>query len=115
MRAWGIKPVCAVGLIAVLTGCEEKDPTSVLIDDTPGTLQRQPGRADCAPDNGGITLPAGFCAVVVADLVMDGEPAKARHMVVTPSGDLFVALNSARNENPTFGIIGLRDRNGDGR
>jgi glucose/arabinose dehydrogenase len=74
------------------------------------------GKLRCNADNGGITLPAGFCAVVVADLVDDlGQPALARHMAITPSGDVFVAINSPRNKNPTFGIIGLRDRDGDGR
>jgi glucose/arabinose dehydrogenase len=72
-------------------------------------------RVECAPDNGGITLPEGFCAVVVADLTMDGEPARARHLAVTPSGDIFVAINSPRNNQPQFGIIGLRDTDGDGR
>ncbi|MEP6729515.1 MAG: PQQ-dependent sugar dehydrogenase [bacterium] len=67
----------------------------------------------CDVNNGGITLPAGFCATVVADLVMDGQPANARHMVVTPSGDLFVAINND-GTNPGFGIIGLRDADGDG-
>jgi glucose/arabinose dehydrogenase len=74
------------------------------------------GKLKCDPGNGGITLPAGFCAVVVADLVNDaGQPALARHLAVTPSGDVFVAINSPRNNNPTFGIIGLRDTDGDGR
>jgi glucose/arabinose dehydrogenase len=74
------------------------------------------GKLRCTADNGGITLPAGFCAVVVADLVDDlGQPALARHMAVTPNGDVFVAINSPRNNNPAFGIIGLRDRDGDGR
>jgi glucose/arabinose dehydrogenase len=68
----------------------------------------------CDPDNGGITLPDGFCAVVVADLVSGTEPARARHMVVTPNGDVFVAINSPNNNNPPFGIIGLRDTDGDG-
>ena len=45
---------------------------------------------------------------------MGGQPARARHMAVTPSGNIFVAINSPRNEQPAFGIIGLRDTNGDG-
>ncbi|MFL5634322.1 MAG: hypothetical protein ACJ78J_09525, partial [Gemmatimonadaceae bacterium] len=69
----------------------------------------------CDANNGGITLPPGFCAVVVADLVMNGRPALARHIAVTPSGDIFVAINSPRNQNPAFGIVGLRDRDGDGK
>lgn len=67
----------------------------------------------CDVNNGDITLPAGFCAVVVADLVMDGKPAAARHLVVTPNGDVFVAINPG-TVNPSFGIIGLRDIDGDG-
>jgi glucose/arabinose dehydrogenase len=69
----------------------------------------------CDADNGGITLPAGFCAVVVADLVVGGKPAPARHMAVTPSGDLFVAINNPSDQNPAFGIVALRDTNGDGK
>jgi glucose/arabinose dehydrogenase len=46
---------------------------------------------------------------------MDGRPARARHIAVTPSGDVFVAINSPGNQNPSFGIVGLRDTNGDGR
>jgi glucose/arabinose dehydrogenase len=34
---------------------------------------------------------------------------------VTPNGDVFVAINNPSNSNPTFGIIGLRDADGDGR
>src|SRR4051812_15053365 len=66
----------------------------------------------CDANNGGITLPSGFCAVVVADLTNNGQPAAARHMAITPNGDLFVAINSPSNVNPAFGIIGLRDTNG---
>src|SRR5688500_14909605 len=68
----------------------------------------------CDSDNGGITLPDGFCAVVVADLTSNGAPARARHLVVAPNGDLFVAINSPSNNQPPFGIIGLRDTDGDG-
>ena len=59
----------------------------------------------CDPDNGGITLPAGFCAVVVADQV--GAP---RHLAVGPNGDLFVALQSRPG-----GVLALRDTTGDGK
>jgi glucose/arabinose dehydrogenase len=69
----------------------------------------------CDTDNGGITLPAGFCAVVVADLTVGGSAADARHMAVTPNGDVFVAINAGSNIQPAFGIIGLRDTDGDGR
>jgi glucose/arabinose dehydrogenase len=69
----------------------------------------------CTPGNGGITLPAGFCASLFADLLLiDGDTARLRHMVVTPAGDLFVAINSPGNNNPSSGIIGLRDTDDDG-
>src|SRR2546426_6324379 len=59
----------------------------------------------CDADNGGITLPAGFCAVVVADQV--GAP---RHLAVAQNGDLFVALQSRPG-----GVLALRDTTGDGK
>ena len=62
----------------------------------------------CDSDNGGLTLPPGFCAVVVADNV--GAP---RHLVVAPNGDLFVALENRRGG--PGGVLALRDTTGDGR
>ncbi len=101
--------------LLLIAACSDDDPAGiVLVTDTTQAALRTPGRARCAADNGGITLPSGFCAIVVADLVVGGQPARARHLVVTPSGDIFVAINSPRNEQPAFGIIGLRDGNGDG-
>jgi len=88
-------------LLSVLTACAD-DPTAPAAN------------VECRPDNGGITLPAGFCAVVVRDLVTDGVAARARHIVVTPNGDVFVAINSPNNNNPPFGVIGLRDNDGNG-
>jgi len=90
-----------VVLASVLISCAD-DPTA------PGA------NVQCSPDNGGITLPAGFCAVVVSDLVTNGVAARARHLTVTPNGDVFVAINSPSNNNPPFGIIALRDHDGDG-
>ena len=57
---------------------------------------------NCAPDNGGITLPKGLCATVFADSL-----AGPRHLVVAPNGDVFVGLQSG-------GVMALRDKNGDG-
>src|SRR5438445_429454 len=59
----------------------------------------------CDSDNGGLTLPAGFCALVVADQV--GAP---RHIAVAPNGDLFVALES---RGASGGVLALRDTSGD--
>ena len=64
-------------------------------------------------DNGGITLPQGFRALVVADDLMTGrKTAKSndylRFLAIAPNGDLY---------GKTFrgGIFALRDNDGDGR
>ncbi len=62
----------------------------------------------CDSDNGGITLPPGFCALVAADGL-----GTARHLVVAPNGDVYVALQSG--EGTPGGVVALRDANGDGR
>ncbi len=58
--------------------------------------------ADCDADDGGLTLPDGFCAVVV------GEVGAARHLAVRENGDVFVKLREG-------GVVALRDTTGDGR
>ncbi|MGH8397897.1 MAG: PQQ-dependent sugar dehydrogenase [Gammaproteobacteria bacterium] len=54
-----------------------------------------PALADASPcdaGNGGITLPAGFCATVFAD-----DLGTARHIVVNGNGDVYVALLSPKH------------------
>ena len=62
----------------------------------------------CAPDNGGLTLPAGFCATGFAD-----EVGHARHLVVASSG----VGRYYRNDTPPAGgfLVALRDTTGSGR
>ena len=108
-----------LALLALIGACTERptEPRSVAPTNADrGGMEEEHrvGKVRCDADNAGITLPPGFCALVVADLVEDGQPAQARHVAVTPNGDLFVAINSPNNRNPSFGIIGLRDRDGDG-
>ena len=105
---------CSVVFGITLSACTDTPTAPARLDISPLANRVSP-RVQCDPNNAGITLPPGFCAVVVADLVIDGGPARARHLAVTPSGDVFVAINSPRNQNPSFGIIGLRDTDGDGR
>ena len=69
----------------------------------------QSGPPACDPDNGGITLPTGFCAVVAADNLGVG-----RQMVVAANGDLFVSLRNVDAKTPGA-IMALRDANGDGK
>ena len=59
-----------------------------------GGEQRSALSDRCDRGDGGITLPAGFCASVFAD-----EVGVARHMVVTPTGDVYVALEDARRSS----------------
>ena len=73
----------------------------------PGAQSRAAAPA-CDAGNGGITLPQGFCAVVVAHGL-----GAARHMATAPNGDLFVALNG--DGGRAGGIVALRDTNGDGK
>lgn len=67
----------------------------------PGLAQSGPR---CRPDNAGLTLPPGFCALIVADSV-----GQARHLVVSPEGVIYVALSGANG-----GVLALRDADGDG-
>jgi len=67
----------------------------------------------CDPDNGGITLPQGFCALVVAN-----DVGTARHIAVAPNGDIFVATQSrgGRGTPETGGgVVALHDADGDGK
>ena len=63
----------------------------------------------CDPDNGGLTLASGFCALVVAK-----DVGRARHMAVRPNGDLYVAIDNGPGAT-VGGILALRDTDGDGR
>ncbi len=63
-------------------------------------------RVDCDPGNGGIRLPAGFCATVFADHV-----GPARHIAVRANGDVYVSLSRPYHGG---GIAALRDTDGDG-
>ena len=67
----------------------------------------------CDPDNGGLELADGFCAVVVADGLQN-----PRHIDVAPNGDVYVHNrgNRGRAENePGGGVVVLRDDDDDGR
>jgi glucose/arabinose dehydrogenase len=59
----------------------------------------------CASDNGGLTLPAGFCATVVASQV-----GPVRQIAVAPNGDLYAAVSDG-----DAGVVAFRDRDNDGK
>lgn len=58
-------------------------------------------------NNAGLKLPQGFGALVVAN-----DLGGARHLVVTPQGDIYVKLSDVKNGK---GIVYLHDDNGDGK
>lgn len=59
-------------------------------------------------DNGGLILPKGFEALVVADSI-----GRARHIAVNTNGDIYVKLRSSAAGEP--GNVALRDTNNDGK
>lgn len=68
-----------------------------------GFLVPSPG-AVCQPGNGGLTLPAGFCAAVLAEGL-----GPVRQLAVGPGGEVFAALSEG-----DAGALVLVDRDGDG-
>src|ERR1044072_2765707 len=63
----------------------------------------------CDADNGGLTLPQGFCAAVIAT-----DVGRARHLVVAPNGDVFVSTQTA-GRGSGGGVVALRDTDNDGK
>lgn len=96
-RAWRV-PVLAAASCLPLVGCAAVSDEAV------------PDSSDvrCDAEDGGLTLPAGFCALVFADDL--GSP---RHLVVRQDGALFAAIRNRRDVRG--GIVALRDTDGDGR
>ena len=63
----------------------------------------------CDADNGGLVVPEGFCATLVA-----GQLGPVRQLTVAPNGDLYAAL-SGKPGDGTGGVLAFRDRNHDGK
>lgn len=63
----------------------------------------------CDPDNGGLVLPEGFCATLVAS-----QLGPVRQLSVAPNGDLYAALSGEPGDN-TGGVLAFRDKDGDGK
>lgn len=59
----------------------------------------------CDPDNGGLVLPDGFCALVVAD-----QTGPIRHIAVAPNGDIFTGRSGREG-----GLMLFHDSDGDGK
>ncbi|MEO7985601.1 MAG: PQQ-dependent sugar dehydrogenase [Gemmatimonadales bacterium] len=61
----------------------------------------------CTPDGGGLTVPKGFCAIVV-----DGDAGAVRQLAVAPNGDLYAAISG---RGLGGGVRAYRDSDGDGK
>ena len=96
MQRYEMRGALALALVAAVAAgaCNRRD----------GTRSAEAaGRAApaCPPDNGDLTLSAGFCATVFADSI-----GHARHIAVAPSGVVYVNTWSGRyygNEKPPAG------------
>lgn len=106
-------------LSAALAGCgaSAHDSAAAAADTTrPGDVVTTPESVafgpppPCEPGNGGITLPEGFCAIVVADGL-----GAIRHIAVAPNGDVYAARMRRGNNGPPAGVVALRDTTGDGK
>jgi len=91
----------AILFIAFTFGCTQKSENDASETENE-TSQLQPDA-----DNGGISLPDGFGAIVAADTL-----GKAGHMAALPNGDLYVQL---RRSQDGVGIIAMRDSDHDGK
>src|SRR5690625_1950408 len=68
----------------------------------------------CYPDNGGLTLPDGFCASVIADNI-----GPARHLAVASNGDIYLktrgqegggeALRGTTADYRTYVLVDMRN------
>ncbi|HEY6432847.1 MAG TPA: PQQ-dependent sugar dehydrogenase, partial [Acetobacteraceae bacterium] len=108
VRAWSVIAVCVVAAgVLVATG-----PWSLAQRSRDGSAA---GVVPCAGDNGGIILPAGFCATVFADGL-----GHIRHLAVAADGVVYANTWSGayyRSGAPPAGgfLVALKDTKGDGR
>ena len=100
-------------MVLAIAACAKTEGTSTT-DTTAASSTQTSSATACAPDNGGITLPAGFCATVFADTI-----GHARDIVVAANGDVYVNTWSGPYYNgpthPGGFIVALRDTNSDGK
>jgi glucose/arabinose dehydrogenase len=68
-----------------------------------------PASSKCDTDNGGLVLPEGFCATLVAS-----QLGPVRQLAVRRNGDLYAALSGKPGDN-TGGVLAFRDADADGK
>jgi glucose/arabinose dehydrogenase len=104
-----------VAVTAVLAGLAcTKSENGAASTDTAAASSTASSATACASDNGGITLPAGFCATVFADSL--GHP---RDIAINANGDVYVnTWSGPYYTGPTHAggfLVALRDTNNDGK
>ncbi len=108
--------VITLFIAAVLSGCDKGNRDVELTAKTspPPEATTPPQRVGCDENNGGLTLPEGFCASVFAENL-----GHTRHLTVAPNGDVYVNSWSSKNTRmtnvPGGFIAALRDADHDGR
>jgi glucose/arabinose dehydrogenase len=109
----GAAIAAATVLLIAAVGCARPDRAPANAGDSAKSAALSP--VACPGDNGGLTLPPGFCATVFGDSI-----GHARHLTVAPNGDVYVNTWSS----PYYGnapvhpggfVVALRDTSGDGR
>lgn len=112
-----VRTLVAASLVPLALACASDPPAAdggvadaEMADGTAAADGTSAAAIACAPDNGGITLPAGFCATVFAD-----DLGRARHLAVRDDGAVFVMVAPGRGDSGgSGGLVALRDGDGDG-
>jgi glucose/arabinose dehydrogenase len=96
----------------VVAACAPGEPGGESTDAAGAAGQPSQLAAACEPDDDGLTLPDGFCAIVF----YEGTEG-VRHLTVRDDGTVLVAVpGRQRGPDPTpAGVLVLRDGDGDGR
>ncbi len=110
--------LCAGIAALALAGCRGRSDnatTTTTSTSTTSAATAAPPEGSCPGDNGGLQLPAGFCATVFADSI-----GHARHIAVAANGDVYVNTWSGRYYGngpvPAGGfLVMLRDTSHSGR
>lgn len=98
---------------ATIVACARPEGAKAAADTSAAASPTSASSTTCRGDNGGLSLPAGFCATVFADTI-----GHARHIVVASNGDVYVNTWSGRYyttpAHPGGFLVALRDTNNDG-
>jgi glucose/arabinose dehydrogenase len=108
----GYRAALAVAFTIAAAGCAKNEGGNSSADSGTASTTAT-STTTCSGDNGGLTLPAGFCATIFADTI-----GHARHIAVNSNGDVYVNTWSGSYFNtPAHSggfVVALRDTNNDG-